>query len=98
MRSLTRKTKEQEELKMGVAAQLAALETRYADDSAGLARRAAEAEKACKDLEAAGVSGDASARVLVEQLREKYVGAVNQLEWRLRQEVDSSKALALKCR
>jgi hypothetical protein len=51
-------------------------------------RKAIEADRFARDLEAAGISGDMKTQQLIDQLKDKYVLAVAQLEARLRNEID----------
>ena len=58
VRQLSRKCKELEDVRSSLQAQLSALERRRQDEGALYQRRAAEAERSAKDLEAAGFAGE----------------------------------------
>lgn len=97
-RQLTRKTKELDDVRSALQAQVAALERRYQDEVSLLQRRAADADRSARDLEAAGFAGDLRTQTSIDQLKEKYTSAMGVLEAKLRHELESSKSLTMKNR
>jgi len=92
-RSAARKGKDFEDAKAALTAQIAALERKHQDESALYQSRAAEAERVAQDLEASGFAGDLRTQTTIDQLKEKYVATVAQLETKLKNEMDAVKQL-----
>lgn len=91
-RVLARKAKELDDLKGSFSEQLTAAEQKAAEEVQQLRRRVAEVDQFCRDLEAVGLAGDLNTQLLVDQLKEKYVSAVSQLEKKLQAECENAKA------
>jgi chromosome segregation ATPase len=97
-RVLSKRSKELEELRATMSGQIAAVEQKFQDENALYRKRAEEADRFAKDLESAGYTGDLRTQTLVDQLKEKYVAVVSQLDNKLRNEMDQVKMLTNKTR
>ena len=92
-RLLARKSKELDENKLNVEAQLAAVERKLGDESSLFRRRAAEADKSAKDLELAGNVEDQRTQLLVGHIKEKNATTIGQLEAKIREEIETNRKL-----
>ena len=97
-RLLARRNKDFDELKSSTSEQIGLLERRLQEESAQLQRRSVEADRAARDLEAAGFASDLRMQSSIDQLKEKYATAAALLEARLRSESDTVKSLSTKIR
>ena len=97
-KQLAKRTRDLEELRVSMASQIAAAEQRFGDESALYKKRAAEADRFAKDLEASGFTEDLRSQTLIDQLKEKYVATVAHLEKKLKGEMEEVKAQSIKIR
>lgn len=95
-RIITKKAKELDDLKMFYNSKLANLEKKYNEELQLHHVKATEAHKLYQDLEASGHSSDMRVQMLVDQLKEKYLVTVSQLESKLRAELDTNQSLLSK--
>lgn len=95
-RLLNRKNKELDDLKASMNIEISSIERKYQDQTALYQKRAQEADRFAKDLEDAFLAGDIKSQSLIDQIKDKYVSIINQMETKLSNELEIVKNLTSK--
>lgn len=92
-KSLQRKSKELEDIKVEMNEHIAIIEKKREDDVNMYRRRAEESEQKMREIESASSSESKRSKYIVDQLKEKYAAASQHFESKLDEERGNNKRL-----